>query len=137
MLFRRNANGEWTELGRLFAPDGSESDEFSLSMALSDDATLALIGASSATVEGHPQAGAAYIFALGPDSDGDGVPDPCECPADADDDGQVDLGDLASLLVHYGTRDRMRRTDGNLDGDGDVDLADLAMLLAEFGVICD
>lgn len=52
---------------------------------------------------------------------------------DLDFDGDVDLGDLAQLLAHYGTTSGASYVDGDLDCDGDVDLADLAALLAVYG----
>lgn len=53
---------------------------------------------------------------------------------DLDGDGDVDLGDLATLLSNYGMTEGAVYTDGDLDGDGDVDLSDLAELLAHYGV---
>ena len=56
-------------------------------------------------------------------------------PGDLDDDGDVDLSDLAVLLSNYGTPSGMLYEDGDIDGDGDVDLSDLAELLANYGSI--
>ena len=53
---------------------------------------------------------------------------------DCDNDGDVDLDDLANLLSHYGMTSGASDTDGDLDGDGDVDLNDLATLLSNYGV---
>lgn len=58
------------------------------------------------------------------------------CPGDIDGDADVDLGDLATLLSHFGTPSGAQPADGDLDGDGDVDLGDLATLLAHFGGDC-
>ena len=52
---------------------------------------------------------------------------------DLDADGDVDLGDLAQLLGHYGTTSGAAYADGDLDFDGDVDLQDLAELLGRYG----
>ena len=52
---------------------------------------------------------------------------------DFDDDGDVDLSDLAQLLAHYGTTSGATYDMGDLDGDGDVDLSDLARLLSFYG----
>jgi hypothetical protein len=59
------------------------------------------------------------------------------CFADLDGDGEIGLGDLATLLANYGTTSGMAYEDGDLDGDEDVDLADLAALLAVYGTTCD
>lgn len=50
---------------------------------------------------------------------------------DLDNDGDVDLADLALLLANYG-----EGPCGDLDGNGSVDLADLALLLANYGREC-
>jgi hypothetical protein len=56
------------------------------------------------------------------------------CFGDLDDDREVDLGDLATLLSHYGETNVCA---GDLDCDGDVDLTDLAELLSVYGNVCD
>jgi photosystem II stability/assembly factor-like uncharacterized protein len=58
------------------------------------------------------------------------------CPADLNGDGVVDLGDLATLLTHFGTASGATPADGDLDGDGDVELDDLTSFLAAFGSTC-
>lgn len=58
------------------------------------------------------------------------------CSADLNQDGGVDLPDLAFLLSHYGEGPDPRPEAGDLDGDGDVDLADLSILLEEYGQGC-
>ena len=58
------------------------------------------------------------------------------CPGDLDGNATVDLGDLARLLISFGTSSGLGCTDGDLDGDGDVDLADLSTLLVGFGSPC-
>ena len=55
------------------------------------------------------------------------------CFGDVDNDGEIGLSDLATLLAHYGETEGMTYADGDLDGDGDVDLADLATMLAVYG----
>ena len=55
---------------------------------------------------------------------------------DLDNDGDVDLADLAALLSGYGTTSGATFYDGDLDNDGDVDLADLATLLGVYGTGC-
>lgn len=58
------------------------------------------------------------------------------CP-DSDEDGDVDLADLALLLSHFGASGGAPFSDGDLDGDGDVEIDDLALLLASFGSSCN
>ena len=50
---------------------------------------------------------------------------------DLNNDGQVNLSDLAQLLGNYGGRGHY--DDGDMDGDGDIDLSDLAALLSVYG----
>lgn len=59
------------------------------------------------------------------------------CPADLNGTGDVELGDLAILLAHYGILTGAAWDDGDLTGDGAVDYADLHELLALFGTVCD
>ncbi len=51
------------------------------------------------------------------------------CPSDINGDGNVDGGDLASLLANWGTSNMS----SDLNGDGIVNGADLASLLADWG----
>ena len=53
-------------------------------------------------------------------------------PGDLDDDRDVDLGDLAELLGHYGTKGT--RNQGDINGNGRINLADLEILLTYYGV---
>lgn len=55
---------------------------------------------------------------------------------DFDSDRDVDLGDLAVLLLHFGLPQGATLADGDADGDGDVDLGDLAVVLLFFGANC-
>jgi hypothetical protein len=59
---------------------------------------------------------------------------PQPCFGDLDNDRDVDLGDLATLLSHYGESEVCT---GDLDCDGDVDLNDLNALLAVYGTACE
>ena len=56
-------------------------------------------------------------------------------PGDLDNDGDVDLNDLAALLAVYGTcaGDATYDPAADLDGSGCIDLPDLATLLAHYG----
>ena len=56
--------------------------------------------------------------------------------ADFDGDCDVDLTDLAFLLINFGTPTGMTNAQGDTDGDGDVDLTDLAQVLIRFGLVC-
>ncbi len=59
----------------------------------------------------------------------------CEAfPGDVDGDGDVDLSDLAEMLIDFGCQSPPAAVCvGDADGDGDTDIADLAVLLANFG----
>ncbi len=59
-------------------------------------------------------------------------------PGDFDADGDVDLGDLSTLLAAYGAcvGDETFNPDADLDGSGCVDLADLSTLLSVYGTNC-
>lgn len=64
------------------------------------------------------------------------INNPIPCPGNLDNDGDVDLQDLATLLANFGRLDNPSGAQGNIDGDGDVDLQDLSTLLANFGRDC-
>lgn len=60
-----------------------------------------------------------------------------ECPlGDLDEDGDIDISDLAILLAGFGTPSGAHWGLGDIDGDGDVDLQDMATLLGNFGSTC-
>jgi len=59
-----------------------------------------------------------------------------DCEGDVDDDGRVQLNDLALLLINFGTMGGMTQSDGDLNCNGSVDLPDLALLLRNFGSVC-
>lgn len=60
-VFTRS-NGSWAETQKLLAADGAPGDNarFGASIAISE--TTAIVGADSATVDGKPNQGAAYVF---------------------------------------------------------------------------
>ena len=60
----------------------------------------------------------------------------CACPGDLDENGTIDLSDLAISLSHYGMQSGATYGDGDLDGDGDVDLSDIAGVLSVYGSNC-
>lgn len=64
------------------------------------------------------------------------VASPVACPADLNGDGSVELGDLSTLLAHFGETSDVDPEDGDIDDDQDVDLGDLAFLLGRFGETC-
>jgi len=132
-VFIRQADDSWPEVAKLIADDGAPDDRFGGAVALSGN--TAVIGARYDDDQGT-DSGSAYVFAVGPDADGNGVMDVCECIGDLNHDLEVSLWDLAQLLSHYGTTSGASYEDGDLDLDGDVDLSDLAALLAVYGTTC-
>ena len=60
---------------------------------------------------------------------------PATCSEDLNNDGTINLTDLATLLSNFGL-DGATRAQGDINGDGSVNLTDLAMLLAVFGSNC-
>ncbi|MFN0135493.1 MAG: right-handed parallel beta-helix repeat-containing protein [Phycisphaerae bacterium] len=61
---------------------------------------------------------------------------PCDLDGDLDQDDDVDLTDLATLLANFGLASGQQLSDGDTDGDGDVDLTDLSTLLGNYGDSC-
>jgi len=53
-------DGLWTEADKLFDPEGQPADHFGNAVALQGD--TALVGASSASIEGDPDRGAVYVY---------------------------------------------------------------------------
>jgi hypothetical protein len=76
-VFVRQADGTWPQVAKLGASDGASDDYFGTAVALS--ANSAVIGAYRDDDQGE-DSGSAYIFAVGPDEDGDGIMDVCELP---------------------------------------------------------
>jgi len=94
---------------------------------------LAVIGAPRDEPFG-PWSGSAYVFAVGPDDDGDGVMDTCVCTGDINGDWAVDQSDLGLLVSDYGGVPDDPAAD--LDGDGLIGQPDLGILLANYGGVC-
>ena len=130
-VFVRDSDGTWSQAAKLHAEDASARDWFGTSVGICG--TIAVIGASTADDHGE-DSGSAYVFAVGPDEDGDGVMDACECPGDLNHDWIVDYYDLAVLLADWGCTSG--DCPGDCDLDGDTDHADLGLLLANWGEIC-
>jgi hypothetical protein len=72
----------WTQPAKLTASDGAASDVFGYSVALWRDSVI--VGAFSDDTAAGANAGSAYLFSLGCDSDGDGVINSLDaCPDNA------------------------------------------------------
>jgi len=132
-VFVRDPDGLWRQTAKLLAEDPAPADWFGTSLSVS--ANVAVIGASKDDDHGS-DSGSAYVFAVGPDQDGDGVMDACECPGDLNHDWAVDYYDLALLLADWDCDDPHNGCPGDCDLDGDTDHADLGLLLANWGEIC-
>ena len=112
-VFRRNAEGVWTEQCKLLPQPNAWTQRFGWSVDI--DGPRVIIGADGE----DQQHGAAYIFDLSLN------------PADLDADGDVDAADLAELLAAWGPTVPCPPFDpADFDTDCDVDAADLAELLA-------
>jgi hypothetical protein len=118
----------WIQLAKLLGDDGVAGDEFGAAAAISGE--LCVAGAHFHDDNGV-NSGSAYVFALGPDNNGNGIPDPCECVADLDGDGDTDHADLAVVLADWGCASG--NCPGDVDADGDTDHSDLGILLADWG----
>jgi len=130
-VFTRDAAGLWSMAGLLLAADGDTDDWFGNAVAVSGN--LAVIGAPRDEPFG-PWSGSAYVFAVGPDNDGDGVMDACVCTGDINGDWAVDQSDLGLLVSDYGGVPDDPAAD--LDGDGWIGQTDLGILLANYGRVC-
>jgi hypothetical protein len=131
-VFQRTPDG-WAELAKLRADDGQAERNFGRAAALHGH--TAVVGVYDDTPYGY-QSGSAYIFAVGPDADGDGVMDICQCAGDLDGDFMVGISDLATQLANFGAASGAAYEDGDLDLDGDVDLFDLSAMLGQYGQVC-
>jgi ketosteroid isomerase-like protein len=135
-LFRRQPDGSWLQTAKIQPDDLGTHDNFGRAVALTEE--LAVIGAPLADVYGT-DSGAAYVYAIGGDADGDGRPDLCQCRGDIDGSGVVDQPDLGLLLASFNLPidHPLYNADADLDGDDDVDLADLGALLADYDLACE
>ncbi len=134
-LFRRQPDGSWLQTVKIQPDDLGNYDEFGRAVALTEE--MAVIGAPLADVHAT-DSGAAYVYAIGGDANGNGVPDLCECRGDIDDSGVVDQPDLGRLLASFTLPVDHPLYDpaADLDGDDDVDLTDLTILLDDYGSAC-
>ncbi len=85
-----------------------------------------------------PYSGCAYVFATGPDVNGNDIADPCECIADINGDGIVGQRDLGVLLSTYelDPGNPLHDPRADVNSDGVIDQTDLSILLAEYETIC-
>ncbi len=67
------------------------------------------------------------------DSNGNGIPDGCDCPADVDGDGAVGITDFLALLAAWGSNPGHT---ADIDNDGVVGILDFLTLLSDWGP-CD
>jgi len=130
-VFLRREVGNWIQVAKLFAEDGARDDNFGARVALTT--SVGVVAAPGDDDQGE-DSGSAYVFAVGPDEDGDGIMDACECPGDLNHDWIVDYYDLAVLLADWGCT--AGDCPGDCDRDGDTDHADLGLLLANWGNVC-
>ena len=131
-VFARDPGREWFELGKIWADDGAADDRLGYAVGISD--SVAVIGAPFNDEMGE-DAGAAYVFAVAGDANGNGVVDLCECRADLDADQDVDLSDLGILLADFGCV-APGPCVADINGDRRTDLIDLRALLETFGTVC-
>lgn len=110
-----HVDSDWAFQGLLVGADTGAGDLFGWSIAAHNGGALI-----SSPFDGL-NLGTAYVFSIG------------GCPADLDQNGAVDIGDLATLLSQYGLTGDLS---GDLDNDGDVDISDLAAMLSAYGGDC-
>ncbi len=134
-LFERDDDGVWRQISKLVPEEGEPYDKAGEAVALGDD--FALIGAPDAEIHA-PYSGAAYVFATGPDVNGNDVADPCECLADINGDGIVGQRDLGVLLSTYelDPGNPLHDPRADVNNDGVIDQQDLSILLAEYKTVC-
>ncbi|MFQ5807182.1 MAG: FG-GAP repeat protein, partial [Phycisphaerae bacterium] len=75
-VFDRNADGAWDQVGKFTIGNAAPSDLLGSSVAISGN--TAIVGACQDDDHGT-DSGSAYVFAVGPDEDGDGIMDACLC----------------------------------------------------------
>jgi FG-GAP repeat len=134
-LFERDENGGWHQLSKLLPSSTDPYDVAGSTVALTD--TFALVGAPETDIYAY-NSGAAYVFATGPDVNGNDVADPCECVADIDGDGIVGQRDLGVLLSTYelDPGNPLHDPRADVNNDGVIDQQDLSILLAEYETVC-
>ena len=113
----RHDGAAWVQEQKLTASDGAAVDWFGFSVAISGD--VAVVGAFRDDDNGT-ESGSAYVFDLNCPSD---------CPADLDDSGAVDFGDILAILSAWGNKGGPE----DLDGSGVVDFGDILVVLEAWG----
>ena len=131
-VFVRGQDRTWSQVTKLVPEDGELWDCFGNDVAVSGN--IGVIGTYPQDPNEPPKPGQAYIYAVGPDEDGDGVMDACECPSDVNHDWIVDFLDVLALLEDWGCTSG--DCPGDCDADGDTDQSDLGLLLGNWGQIC-
>lgn len=118
-VYRFDADtSKWVEQAQLRASDGSQSDKFGFSVAISDE--ILVVGAYKDDDNGT-NSGSGYVFDLNP------------TPGDINCDGSVGASDLLILLFAWGSCTYCQDCDADLNGDCSVGAADLLILLANWG----
>jgi hypothetical protein len=132
-VFARDLGGKWSQTAKLWAGDIANYDRFGHAVALSG--ATAAIGAHQPGDGDDP--GKAYIFAVGPDEDGDGVMDACETPGDLNCDGEVDAFDIDPFVlaltapeIYAAKYPQCTLVNADCNGDGQVDAFDIDPFVA-------
>lgn len=111
-----------TAYRRLLSPRANFGEPFSISLPFgANKLTLASIEADGNNCDHFVIADARFIGAAGNDLTFDRIPDVCQCPADFNQDGGVDGGDVEAFFVAWSAAEI--RSDVNFDGG--VDGADV------------
>ncbi|HUU96596.1 MAG TPA: FG-GAP repeat protein [Phycisphaerae bacterium] len=131
-VFARGLDEIWSQAAKVVPDDGEHLDWFGNAVAVSGN--IAVVGTWPNDINQPPKPGKAYIYAVGPDEDEDGVMDACECPGDLNKDWIVDFRDVLILLDDWGCTGP--DCPGDADADNDTDQADLGLLLANWSNVC-
>jgi hypothetical protein len=136
-VYQRVGRSSWIELAKLVPDDLEKDDNFGRSASLSGN--LAVFGTRPNDPD-NPKPGAAYLYAVGPDDDGDDVMGACVCTGDLDQDWSVGQSDLGMLLAAYGScpGDPIYSAPAGqlFPADPCVTQSDLGVLLARYGAVC-
>ncbi|MCH8316336.1 MAG: FG-GAP repeat protein [Planctomycetes bacterium] len=110
----------WRQQVRITASDPEQHDAFGNAVAMSADASTAIIGAPRGDDQGL-DSGSAYVFNLTP------------VLGDVNCDGSVGVADLLILLGRWGPCGDCKDCPADLDDDCDVGVKDLLILLGNWG----